>query len=59
MIVYSNLIITCGLLEAGPIVRKAEKSKRLYGKVKSKSKWIYWTKVKPEALPEAYRKHFK
>nr|WP_297914241.1 hypothetical protein [uncultured Allomuricauda sp.] len=60
LIGWSNLIIAGGgLLDVGNKINKAQSSSKLYGKYKGEhGKWIYWTKVKIEALPDGHRKHF-
>ena len=60
LIAWENLLIAGGgLLDVGNKINEAKKSDRLYGKYKGKhGKWIYWTKVKIQALPDGHRKHF-
>ena len=59
LIEWENLIIAGGLLDIGNKINDVQKSDKLYGKYKGKNgKWIYWTKVKIEALPESHKKHF-
>lgn len=56
---WENIIFAASLMEIGNKANDAKKSSRLYGKFKNKGKWIYWTKIKVESLPESHAKHFK
>ncbi|MEM6863526.1 MAG: hypothetical protein AAF575_00025 [Bacteroidota bacterium] len=52
-------IVGGGLLDVGNKINDAQKSDKLYGKYKGKhGKWIYWTKIEIDSLPNGHRKHF-
>ena len=56
---WENIIFAASLLEIGDKANDVKKSKKLFGKYKNDGKWIYWTKVKVDTLPESHKKHFK
>lgn len=60
LIAWSNMIITGGgLLDISEKINTAKKSSKLYGKFKGNhDKWIYWTKIEIDALPDNHKKHF-
>lgn len=60
LIAWENLIISGGgLLDIGNKINQAKSSSKMYGKyIGNHGKWIYWTKLEIDSLPESHRKHF-